>query len=159
MPDIALPSINRKILSGLTAGEMFFSLLTALAFGVGAVALAQRLLIRAPAYPDFLVGAITWDAATKFQDLASFPAFLLGCLMGGLIAVRFFGQISSAKSEAYRQSLVTSLTWWLIPVAIGVGGLLSSYPNSESFTILVGLAGIILTSLAVRFHAMQCVVA
>ena len=155
MPDVAVHTTSQKLLSGLSAGEKFFSLLTALALGVGSLALVQMFLMQPPAYPDFLVGAITWDAATKFQDLASFPAFLLGCLTGGAISIRFFWQISSVKPAAYRQSLVTTLTWWLVPVAIGAGGLLSIYPNSESFAILVGLAGIVLTLLAVRIHAMR----
>jgi len=64
MPDIAVHSASRKMLSGLSSGEKLFSLLIALAFGVGAVALAQKLLMLPPAYPDFLVCTRCLDCDT-----------------------------------------------------------------------------------------------
>lgn len=143
--------MNRQ-LQPISVGAAVFSMLAALVAAAGAFMLAQKLLHRAPAYPDFIVGAITWDAATKFQDLASYPAFLLGFLAGGWGAYRLFQQVSDIRSSRYEQSLVTTLTWWLVPVAIGMGGFLSIYPSASSFAMLVGIAGLVITALVVRLH-------
>lgn len=136
----------------ISVGAVFFSLLAALAMALGALLLVQHLLIRAPSYPDFIVGAITWDAATKLQDLASFPAFLLGFLGGGWITYRLFLQLSKSKSNEYGQDFITTLTWWLVPVAIGLGGFLSIYPSASSFALTVGGAGLVMTAIAVRLN-------
>jgi hypothetical protein len=145
---------NRQPLP-VSAGAAIFSMLAALVAAVGAFMLAQKLLHRAPAYPDFIVGAITWDAATKFQDLASYPAFLVGFLAGGWATYRLFQQVSDIRSSSYEQSLVTALTWWLVPVAVGIGGFLSVYPNAGSLAILVGVTGAVITAVAVRLHLAQ----
>ncbi|MFZ2406705.1 MAG: hypothetical protein WAW41_16345 [Methylobacter sp.] len=137
---------------GILAGALVFSILAAVVVAFGAVLLSQQLLQRAPAYPEFIVGAITWDAATKFQDLASYPAFVLGFLVGGWVSYRLFQHVSSIKSHEYGQAFITMLTWWLVPVAIGLGGFLSIYPSDSSFTILVGAAGAAISAVAVRLH-------
>lgn len=136
----------------ISDGAVFFSLLAALALALGALLLVQHLLIRAPSYPDFIVGAITWDATTKLQDLASYPAFLLGFLGGGWIMYRLFLQLSSSKSNEYEQDFVTTLTWWLVPVAIGLGGFLSIYPSVSSLALTVGSTGLAMTAIAVRLN-------
>lgn len=136
----------------VSAGPVTLSIFGAFVIAFGSLLLAQNLLSRAPAYPDFIVGAITWDAATKLQDLASYPAFVLGFLAGGWMTYRLFQSVSNIRSHEHEQSLITTLIWWLVPVAIGMGGFLSIYPNASSFTILVGVAGAIITALAVRLH-------
>lgn len=136
----------------VSVGAVFFSLLAALAMALGALLLVQHLLVRAPSYPDFIVGAITWDAATKLQDLASYPAFLLGFLGGGWITYLLFLRISSSKSNEYGQDFITTLTWWLAPIAIGLGGFLSIYPSASLFALTVGGAGLVMTAIAVRLN-------
>ncbi len=136
----------------IVTGALIFSILAALGAAFGAMFISQKLLQRAPAYPEFIVGAITWDAATKFQDLASYPLFALGFLAGGWASYRLFQHISTIQSHEYEQLFVTMLTWWLVPVAIGLGGFLSIYPNDSSFTILIGIAGAFLSAVAVRLH-------
>lgn len=142
----------KKQLLPVSTGAIFFSILAAFFMAIGAVLFAQSLLQRAPTYPDFIVGAITWDAATKFQDIASYPLFLLGFLVGGWLTYRLFQHVTQIRSYEYEQALITTLTWWLVPMAMGLGGVLSIYPNSSSFTILVGVAGAVMTALAVRLH-------
>lgn len=151
MPEAAECQTERQ-LPAVSAGAAFFSILAAFVAAFGAVMLAQKLLQRAPAYPDFIVGAITWEAAAKFQDLASYPAFLLGFLAGGWLTYRLFQQVANIRSRNYEQSLITALTWWLVPVAIGMGGFLSIYPSAASFAMLVGIAGAVITALAVRLN-------
>lgn len=151
MPETTECQMKRQLLP-VSAGAAVFSILGAFVTAFGALMLAQKLLQRAPAYPDFIVGAVTWEAAAKFQDLASYPAFLLGFLVGGWLTYRLFQQVSSIRSCEYEQSLITALTWWLIPVAIGVGGFLSIYPSASAFAMLVGIAGLVITALAVRLH-------
>ena len=130
-----------------------FIFLAALAAGAGAIIVAQVYLRRTPAYPDFLVGAITWQAATKFQDLASVPLFLLGFVAGGLGATRLFQQVVRNAKPEYERSLVTALTWWLVPLGIGLGGFFSPYPSSTVLAVALGAVGAILTAIAVRMHA------
>ena len=154
MPESAELQMKRQRLP-ISAGATVFSMLAAFVVAFGAIKLTQKLLQRAPAYPDFIVGAITWDAATKLQDLASYPAFLLGFLVGGGLTYRLFQQVANSRSSRYEQLLITALTWWLVPVAIGMGGFLSVYPSAASFAILVGIAGAIITAVTVRLHLAQ----
>lgn len=151
MPDVAVFQTKRQ-LSPVSTGAVFFSILAAIVVAFGSLLLSQKLLSYTPAYPDFIVGAITWDAATKFQDIVSYPAFLLGFLAGGWVTYRLFQRVSNIRSHEHEQSLITVLTWWLVPVAIGMGSFLSIYPSASSFAIFVGVAGAILTALAVRLH-------
>ena len=143
---------KRRQLKHISMGAVFFSILAAFVSAFSVLMLAQSLFTRAPAYPDFIVGAITWDAATKFQDIASYPAFFLGFLVGGWITYRLFQHLSNIRPYEYEQSFITTLTWWLIPIAIGIGGFLSIYPTASSFAVLVGIAGAVITALAVRLH-------
>ncbi len=136
----------------ISTGAVIFSILAAFVTAFGALLLSQKLLVSTPLYPDFIVGAITWDAAAKLQDLVSYPAFLLGFLVGGTVTYRLFQQVTNVRSYEHEQSLITALTWWMVPVAIGMGGFLSIYPNDSSFTILIGIIGAIITALAVRLH-------
>ena len=124
MLDTAALQTKRQRLP-VSLGAVFFTILAAFSTAFGSVLLAQKLFQRAPAYPDFIVGAITWDAATKLQDLVSYPAFVLGFLVGGWLTYHMFQRVSSVRSYEHEQSLITALTWWLVPVAIGMGGFLS----------------------------------
>lgn len=151
MPEAAMLKTEQP-LQPVSAGAVIFSIFAAFVGAFGSLLLAQNLLSRAPAYPDFIVGAITWGAATKLQDLASYPAFLLGFLAGGWMTYRLFQRVLNTRSHEHEQSLITTLIWWLVPVAIGMGGFLSMYPNASSFAILVGVAGATITALAVRLH-------
>lgn len=143
---------TKQQLSSVSTGAAIYSMLAAFVVAFGALLLAQSLLLRAPTYPDFIVGAITWDAATKLQDIASYPAFLLGFLAGGWVTYRLFQRVLRIRSRQYEQAFITTLTWWLVPVAIGMGGYLSIYPSASSFAILAGVAGAVMTALAVRLH-------
>ena len=151
MLDTAALQTKRQRLP-VSLGAVFFTILAAFSTAFGSVLLAQKLFQRAPAYPDFIVGAITWDAATKLQDLVSYPAFVLGFLVGGWLTYHMFQRVSSVRSYEHEQSLITALTWWLVPVAIGMGGFLSIYPSVSSFAIMVGVVGAVITALAVRLH-------
>ena len=151
MLDTAALQTKRQRLP-VSLGAVIFSILAGFVFAFGALLLAQKFLSHAPTYPDFIVGAITWDAATKYQDIASYPAFLLGFLLGGWVTYSLFQRVQNIRSHEHEQSLITTLTWWLVPVAIGMGGFLSIYPSASSFSILVGVLGAVIIALAVRLH-------
>lgn len=136
----------------VSLGAVIFSILAAFALALICLVLTQKLFKPAQSYPDFIVGAITWDAASKFQDLASYPAFLLGFLVGGWVMYRLFQRVSSISSYEHEQSLITTLTWWLVPVAIGMGGFFNLYPSASSFVILVGVVGAVITVSAVHLY-------
>lgn len=118
----------------ISFGGIFFSLLFAIITASGAVLVAQEIFSQPPSYPDFIVGAIAWNAHSKFQDLASYPAFLLFFFAGGWLSLCLFQRVSLVRLQ--EQSLNTALLWWMVPVAIGTGGFLSIYPNSSSFVFL-----------------------
>ena len=151
MTNILAIQPQRK-LSNVSTEAKIFAILVALLTAFCALFLAQNLLIYAPAYPDFIVGAITWDAATKLQDFASYPAFVLGFFAGGWITYRLFQRVSTVRSCVHEQSLITALTWWLVPVAIGTGSFLSINPSASTFVLLVGVIGVVATTLAVNLH-------
>lgn len=138
--------------SPLSFWALFFSLLAAFGSAFTTLFLARNIFTHAPSYPDFIVGAITWDAAEKIQDLASYPAFMLGFLIGGWLAYRIFQTISIIGSKELNKSLITTLIWWLVPVAIYMGGFLSIYPSGSSYVIFAGIAGAVVSTLSVRIH-------
>jgi hypothetical protein len=147
------PICKIKQLTPVSVRALVISVLSAFVSAFSLLFLTQKLFIHAHTYPDFIVGAITWEAATKLQDLASYPAFFLGFLVGGWGAYRLIQQSSIIRLYEHEQALITVLTWWLVPVAIGMGGFLSIYPNHSSFLIYMGSAGAIVTLLAVRLHS------
>jgi hypothetical protein len=142
---------NKNPLSVSNEG-IIISIIIALVTAFGAFLLGQNLLQQTPNYPDFIAGAITWEAATKFQDLASYPLFVLGFLVGGLLTHWFFQRVSIVKSSEYNQSLITVIIWWSIPLFIVAGGFLNKYPNTPSAVIYISIAGIISTAIAVIFN-------
>jgi hypothetical protein len=144
--------VFKKALQPASTGAVVFSIFVALGMAFGALFIAQILLPQAPAYPDFMVGAITWDAASKLQDIASYPVFILGFLVGGWLTYRLFEQVVSVRSHEHEQSLITALIWWAVPIAVGVGGFLSIYPNTASFALWFGVAGAVVTAIAVFLH-------
>lgn len=153
MPDTADLAMKRQLpLPPVSTEAVFFSILGAFVVAFCTLFIAQKIFAFTPGYPDFIVGAITWDAATKFQDLVSYPAFLIGWLVGGRLTYRLIQQTSNLRSYEHEQSLITALIWWLVPVAIGMGGFLSIYPSASSFAIFSGVAGAVITALAVRLH-------
>ena len=151
--NLASGSCRKGGAADLPTAFLPFIFLAALATGASAVILAQAYFLRAPDYPDFLVGAITWQAATKFQDLASAPLFLLGFLAAGLGAARLFQGVACIAAPEYERSLVTALTWWLVPLGIGFGSVFSPSPNAIVPAVTLGAVGAILTAIAARVHA------
>lgn len=104
-----------------------FILIIAIAAGGACAYVALQAFLIAPTYPDFLVGAISWQAASKLQDLASYPAFLLGFLGCGWILIQVFAKVSHMGERGCEQELISALTWWLVPLAISIGGIFSPY--------------------------------
>lgn len=129
-----------------------FIVLIAIAAGAACAFVALQLFLISPTYPDFLVGAISWQAASKFQDLASYPAFLLGFMGCAWTLSQFFTKVSRVGKSEYEQGLISVLIWWLVPSAIGIGSLFSPYPSYSLISFAVGLTGSLLTILFVRLH-------
>lgn len=129
-----------------------FIVLIAIAAGGVCAYVALQVFSIAPKYPDFLVGAISWQAASKFQDLAIYPTFLIGFLGCAWILTQFFSKVSGVGKRECEQKLISTLIWWLVPLAIGIGSLFSPYPSSSLASFAVGLTGSLLTILFVRLH-------
>lgn len=119
----------------ISATHWLAIVIASLTLGAAAVAAIQYFLALPPTYPSFIVGAITWDAATKLQDLASYPVFLIVTLGSALAMQR---QIYAAKEQS--TALTTSLLWWCVPAALCVGSLLQR-PESGLFPLAITAVG------------------
>lgn len=89
-------------------------------------------------YDEFIVGAISWSASTKIQDLLAAPAALVIMALSALINVKTVNlRVSCVGSEA--TSVGGYLIWWSIaPFALLIG-MLSGEPLERFFYAAVGL--------------------
>jgi hypothetical protein len=109
---------------------------------MGAILLVQKFLLLPSTYPDFLVGGISWDASSKFQDIISLPVFVTVFLLACRGLYHIFTHISNAGGREYERQLTHVLAWWLIPLACTFGGLLSQQPTSLLFAVPTALSGL-----------------
>ena len=117
--------------------------------------LALRVCLKltfAPRYTDFIVGRITWQADTKFQDLAAAPVF---------ISVLFFGflflssQLSKQKQQFgsdHATQMSDQLICWSIPSFSAISSLIAGgVIDKNAFAISV--FGIVLIVIASAYNA------
>ncbi|MDZ5434237.1 hypothetical protein T3H00_16395 [Pseudomonas fluorescens] len=83
--------------------------------------LASLKLTLAPSYYSFIVGNITWDAASKFQDLLAAPIFISALLFSAWLFKTNISNIKINRSETEANSLINQLLTWSIPAAITFG--------------------------------------
>lgn len=78
-------------------------------------------LTLAPSYSSFIVGNITWDAASKFQDLLAAPIFISVLLFCAWLFKTNISNIKINRSETEANSFINQLLTWSIPAAITFG--------------------------------------
>lgn len=122
--------------------NLLFVFLSAALAGGAAILLVQRYIAPPNRYSEFNVGAASWNAASKYQDLVSFPAFIAGFILTGWAMYRFFAVVSVKGGRDYESSLTRNLTWWLLPFAAGIGGMLSPFPKDLLFLLPFGMVGL-----------------
>jgi hypothetical protein len=110
--------------------------------GVVAIIAAQNYLALPGRYEDFTVGETSWSSSSKFRDLASFPAFVAGFIMVGWVMFRYFSHLSRSGGREYEAEVNRELSWWLLPVAAGLSGMMSPNPTDLLFMFPVGIVGI-----------------
>lgn len=72
-------------------------------------------LTLAPRYADFIVGNITWQAGTKFQDIISVPVFIFVLFFGFLYLSHQLIRQKNQFGSDYAIKLSDQLLWWSIP--------------------------------------------
>lgn len=110
---LKLPRLERLSLSAWLTVLVFSCVL-----GCCALVLAQKFLQIPPSYPSFTVGAITWEGAGKFQDLASYPAFLVALIGSGLAMYRLLAFSARINTPDETASLVSALLWLAVPASM-----------------------------------------
>lgn len=72
-------------------------------------------LTLAPSYADFIVGNITWQASTKFQDLIAGPVFILVLFFGFLFVSHQLARQKNQFGNDYSIKYSDQLLWWSLP--------------------------------------------
>ncbi|MCA1809848.1 MAG: hypothetical protein LC725_10425, partial [Lentisphaerae bacterium] len=118
-----LPSVWLMLLVGLCRTRIpdllkkALILISALAGGLWAGWLILRHAALPPRYPDFIVGHITWLAATKLQDLLVVPAALLAFFMI-LLGGRKLANLTPAPSAQDSADREPAIIWYALPGAV-----------------------------------------
>ena len=122
--------------------NLVFVGLSAFLAGIAAIMAAQNYLTLPNRYEDFTVGETSWSSTSKFRDLASFPAFVTGFILVGWAMFRYFSVLSRSGGRDYEVEVNRELSWWLLPVAAGLSGLLSPNPTALLFLFPFGMVAI-----------------
>lgn len=103
----------------------------------------------APRYADFVVGRITWDAGTKFQDLVSLPSFILALFLAFLFLSHALVQVRDRIGADCSAGVASQLLWWSVPSAAvvfnfmpGVAFDMLALAVSASAVLCTGIAAI-----------------
>lgn len=114
-----------------------------------ALILALKLTV-APSYPDFIVGSITWNAGTKFQDLIAAPVFISAIFL----SLAFFSFLLKRQERLIGSQpaieLSNQLIWWSLPVLAVISSLFLGTKIDQTL-IFISAAGIGFISLASLF--------
>jgi len=126
----------------LTNTEKFSVAVASAALAAAALALGLRMTL-APTYSDFIVGRITWQAQTKFQDLFA-PPLMIVVLFAALILLS--SQIKRLKSSSseWAQDLSEQLLWWSVPSVVVAAGLVTGSSIDLSMQLISAVAVIVL---------------
>jgi len=76
----------------------------------------------APSYPDFIVGAISWSAASKLQDILVGPLSILVACIGLLFFTKRIYRLKNRMGEEHSIQLSNQLLMWSIPVFCAIFG-------------------------------------
>jgi hypothetical protein len=82
----------------LTNTEKLSVTVAATALAAAALALGLRMTL-APTYSDFIVGRITWQAESKFQDLFTPPLMIAVLFVGLLLLSSHMKKLKSDRTE------------------------------------------------------------
>lgn len=116
--------------------------------------LACLTLTFAPAYSDFVVGNIAWDASTKFQDLLVAPVFMLTLLSGLWFLSEQIGRTKAKWGEEAAEGLVSQLLWWSVPAVATLGGSVIGLPFDKKLFCIsaLGVVYLALVSAALLYR-------
>ncbi|WP_413658186.1 hypothetical protein [Paraburkholderia phenoliruptrix] len=128
----------------LTNTEKLSVAVASAVLAAAALALGLRMTL-APTYSDFIVGRITWQAETKFQDLFT-PPLVIAVLFIGLIV--FSSQMKRLKdgSAGWAQDLSEQLLWWSVPSVVVAAGLVTGSSADRVMQLVSAAAVIVLVA-------------
>lgn len=124
-----------------------FAATLASAIVAGAALILALKLNFAPAYPDFIVGSITWRNEAKLQDLLVGPIVIAVFSFCLLYLVRQFDRLNHETDFATADGAIKQLLWWSVPALFSIG-LLSTGAKADGGMVLLSAAGIVLTAWA-----------
>lgn len=124
--------MDRRYSTVQAAAVLLASFCVALAAGI----LSLRLQFT-PKYADFIVGSITWQSQTKFQDLIVVPVFLLTFFVSTLSYRHLLlTRNSSSERPGQGDGFAVQLLWWSTPtVAALFGQLLGGFSDFRVFLL------------------------
>lgn len=131
----------------LSSIEKFAALVASCCVAATALLLCLALTF-VPAYSDFIVGSVTWEAKTKFQDMLAVPVFIV-TMLGSLYL--FSKQISRYRvkfGDEEAAALTSQMLWWAVPAIVTVGAGVSTLSTEQA---VFGISGIGMTYLLVVF--------
>ncbi|MBW8305976.1 MAG: hypothetical protein K0M46_03790 [Thiobacillus sp.] len=120
---------------------------------LAALALIASLKLKlAPSYSDFIVGNITWQAATKLQDLIAGPVFIFILFFGVLFFLHLIIKLKNQFGGGYSAKLSSQLIWWTIPFFSAIFGLMIGAVIDEKIFAISAL-GIMFIAIASVYNA------
>lgn len=143
--------MNKLRLNKLSITEKLAVFVSACTLAALALLLCLKLTL-APSYADFIVGNITWQAGSKFQDLISAPVFIMVLFCGFLF---FSLQVTKQKEQLgsdYTCKLADQLIWWSIPSFAAIFGLTLGAAIDEKILIISAI-GIIFIAIISTYNA------
>jgi len=128
----------------LTSTEKLSVTVAATALAAAVLALGLRMTL-VPTYSDFIVGRITWQAESKFQDLFTPPLVIAVLFVGLLLLASHMKKLKSYRAE-WAQDLSEQLLWWSVPSVVVAAGLVTGSSIDRSIQLISASALIVLVA-------------
>lgn len=135
----------------ISSYELFSVVIGALIIGAFAVKVVLG-ISSPPFYPDFIVGYITWEEDTKFQDILAVPAFIFSFFLFFIVTINTLNKYQQIKKPNLGEEFSGQILIWSLPFLAGFSSLfLGVGLNSE--LIYLPVAGIFFITTIFRLHA------
>ena len=142
--------MNKPDINKLSLTEKLAVIVSACTLAALALLLCLKLTLT-PNYADFIVGNITWQAGTKFQDLIAGPVFIAVLFCGVLFfSLQLIKQKEQFGSD-YTNKLSEQLIWWSIPSFAAIFGLILGTAIDEKI-FAISAIGIIFIAIASTYN-------
>jgi len=115
-------------------------------FAALAFVLCLEMMI-APSYPDFIVDAISWSAASKLQDILVGPLSLVVAGIGLLFFTKRIHRLKNQMGEEHSIELSNQLLLWSVPAFIAIFGFFFHMRLTIDGLVLSAIGIVVVTAL------------